>query len=76
MAMREALWTGIGGVLAGAFAAGLLLRVIKSALYGAGAANALPITSAGLLLLVTLVSAWVPCTRIARLEPVDALRHE
>ncbi|MEK6399031.1 MAG: FtsX-like permease family protein, partial [Terriglobus sp.] len=77
MAMREALWTGLGGVLVGALAAAALLRVIKSALYGAGAANALPITaSALLLLLVTLLSAWLPCARIARLEPVDALRHE
>ncbi len=77
MAMREALWTGMGGVLAGALAAALLLRVIKSALYGAGAANALPIAAAAiLLLLVTLISAWLPCARIARLEPVDALRHE
>jgi predicted permease len=77
MMLQEAFWIAIAGVAAGLAAAMVLARVVKSMLYGTGSTDTLSLTSAAtLLLLVTLAAAWVPSSRVARLQPVDALRHE
>ena len=60
--------------LAGAFAA---TRLLNSLLFGVGASD--PVTFAGIVLLVSVVSfiaAWVPARRATRVDPIIALRAE
>lgn len=77
MVLREASWLSITGVIAGLAGALALGRMVGSLLYGLKAWD--PMTLAGsafLLLAVTLAAAWIPALRAARVNPVDALRHD
>jgi predicted permease len=77
MVLQEALWIGIAGVVVGLGAAIGLARIVKSMLYGTGSTDVVSLSvAATLLLLVTILAAWVPSSRVARLQPADALRHE
>jgi putative ABC transport system permease protein len=65
---------GIGVGLPGAFAASRLLR---SSLFGITAADPLTYVAIPLaLLLVALLSSWLPARRATRVDPVVALRNQ
>jgi ABC-type lipoprotein release transport system permease subunit len=46
-------------------------------LYGLSPNDLISLIGAGLLLLaVTLTASWIPAARAARIEPMEALRHD
>ena len=75
--LRESAGLAVAGIAAGAIAALVLCRLVKSMLYGIGPDD--PATIAGgifILLAVALASSWIPARRAAELDPIVALRHE
>jgi ABC-type lipoprotein release transport system permease subunit len=77
MILRESTWLAVAGIIAGGGAALLLTRLVKSMLYGIQPYD--PATMAGgvlTLLAVALAASWIPARRAARVQPMEALRHE
>ena len=77
MILGESGWLASAGVLLGAGAALGLTRLVKAMLYGIEPYD--PPTIVGgvlILLLVALAASWIPAGRAARVQPMDALRHE
>jgi predicted permease len=75
--LREAFWLSSSGILAGFIAALWLTRFIRSMLYGLGGIDLATIgTVAGVLLSVSLIAALAPARRAARIDPIQALRHD
>jgi len=77
MILRESTWLAGAGILAGMAAALPLTRLVRSMLYGVQPWD--PGTMAGgvlILLAVALAASWIPARRAARVQPMDALRHE
>ncbi len=75
--LRESTWLAVAGIVAGAVAALVLCRLVKSMLYGVGPDD--PATVAGgifILLAVALAASWIPARRAALVQPIEALRHE
>lgn len=67
----------LGGVLAGLACSFLVLRVMKSAIYGVGTWDPLTLACVPLLLLAIAGAASVlPALRIARIDPAQTLRTE
>jgi predicted permease len=75
--VRGALFmTGIGAVFGGAGAL-VLVRFIRSMLYGVAPHDPLTLGASVLLLLaVAVLAAWLPARRAARIDPMVALRQE
>ena len=75
MFLRETTGLAVGGLGAGALAALMLTRFLRSLLYGV-AANDLRILVGAMafLALVTVVAVLAPALRATRVEPVTALR--
>jgi len=77
MILRESTRLTGAGIVAGLAAALLLTRAVQSMLYGIRAWD--PATMLGgilLLLTVALAASWIPARRAARVQPMEALRHE
>ena len=77
MILRESTWIALAGIAAGAGGALALARLVRSMLFGIKPDDPLTLVAAtALLLLVALGSSWIPARRAARVEPMEALRHE
>jgi predicted permease len=77
MILHETTWLASAGIAAGVGAALLLTRLVKSMLYGIQP-NDVPTVAAGvsILLAIAVASSWIPARRAARVQPMEALRHE
>jgi len=80
-AMRHIASSGMaaamGGVVAGLASSFLVLRIMKSAIYGVGAYDPVTLALVPLLLLAIAAAASVlPALRIARIDPAVTLRAE
>jgi predicted permease len=74
---RDSLWLVVAGLLIGAPAAWLTMRLSRSLLFEVGAADAPTMAaSVGVMILVALVATWVPARRALAVDPVTALRFE
>ena len=77
MVLREMTVMLGAGMALGLGAAFLLVKYIKSQLYGVKTDDAVAITAAVLVLVVTAaIAGWLPVRRAARVNPVEALRYE
>jgi ABC-type lipoprotein release transport system permease subunit len=55
----------------------MLTRLVQSLLYGIRPSDPATMGAGALILLVVaLAASWIPARRAARLQPMDALRHE
>ena len=71
--MRPVMWGALAGI-AGALA---LSRVVRGLVYGVAVTDPLSFRSVtALLIVVALVSSWIPARRASRVDPVIALRSE
>ena len=77
MVLSEALRVTLAGIVVGLGAAFLLTGYLRAMLFGLKPDDPVAMVSAGLLLLVvSLVAAFIPALRASRLEPMQALRHD
>jgi predicted permease len=75
--LREALLLTAIGLAIGIPVSLALTRFIKSQLYGVAPTNPATLIGAGILLIaVTIISAWIPARRAAKINPMEALRCE
>jgi len=75
--LRETLVLAALGVAAGVPAALVLARLIQSQLYGVAPNDPVTLVGTGaLLILVALLSAWIPARRAAKIDPMVALRNQ
>jgi predicted permease len=77
MILRESGWLAGAGIAVGVAAAMVLTRLVKSMLYGIEPWDPLTLCcGVSLLMAVALAASWIPARRAARVEPMEALRHE
>jgi len=82
---RDVLWLILGqglrlivcGVVIGLLSALALMRLMKSLVFGVGAADPLTFALAPLLLgVVALAACWIPARRATKVDPLITLRHD
>jgi putative ABC transport system permease protein len=74
---REGAWIALAGLALGVLTAWLLRRSVQSMLFGVAPDDALTFGAVALLLgVVSLLAAYLPARRAARIDPVAALRAE
>jgi ABC-type antimicrobial peptide transport system permease subunit len=67
----------LAGTVLGLVAAMVTTRVLASVLYGVSPTDLLTFIAIALLLgVVALVACWLPARRAAKVDPMEALRHE
>ena len=75
--LREALLLAVSGIVFGIPVALGVVRLIQSLLFGVSPYDPVTLISAVVLLVVvTMVAAWVPARRAAKVDPLTALRYE
>jgi ABC-type antimicrobial peptide transport system permease subunit len=79
--LRLALWRGtravILGLPVGLFLAWILSRTLSSYLFQVQAGDPLVwVISCALLIVIVTVAAFIPALRLARVNPLDALRNQ
>ena len=75
--IRDALWLAGFGLLVGIPVALVLVRILRSVLFGVKPHDPVAIAASTLLVLsVAASAAWLPARRAARVDPVMALRCE
>ena len=77
MILRESTWLAAAGIVVGVGAALGLTHFIRTMLYGVAPYDASTVVGGALILLaVALAASWIPARRAARVQPMEALRHE
>jgi putative ABC transport system permease protein len=77
MVVGQALIVAVGGIVAGAGGAVMVVRLVKSQLFGVSPADVTTFAiAAAAFLMVTIIASWVPARRAAKVSPVTALRDE
>lgn len=77
MVLREAGWVLGSGIAAGLIAAWWLGRIVSSLLYGVQPGDLASLAIAVVALSAAgAVAAWIPARRVARIDPIQALRCE
>jgi len=75
--LRQGLAIAAMGVVIGLVGAVLLTRVMESLLFGVAPTDPLTFLATALLLTgVALLACYIPARRAARVDPIEALRHE
>ena len=77
MILRPSLILTFAGIVLGVAAGCYLVRYLQSLLFGVDPRDAVTFWSAGgLLMAVSLIAAYLPARRAARIDPVAALRTQ
>jgi putative ABC transport system permease protein len=77
MVIRQGVLVSAGGIATGVLGALLLARAMSGFLYGASGLDFSSYAwTAGLVMAVAGVAAWIPARRASRIDPAIALRHE
>jgi predicted permease len=77
LVLRKGLGLTLLGLAIGFAGALALTRVVRSQLYEVGPTDPVTfVTVALLLVLVALLACWLPARRAAKVDPMEALRHE
>ena len=75
--LREALTLAAIGIAIGLPVALALVCVIRGIFYGIKPYDPLTtIGSAGIMVMVAALAAWIPARRAAKIDPMEALRYE
>jgi putative ABC transport system permease protein len=77
MILGQGLWTILIGIAVGLAGSLLLMRTLRSMLFGVTAADPLTFAAVVLLLVLTaLLACYLPARRAAKVDPMVALRYE
>jgi predicted permease len=77
MILRESTCLTLTGIVAGVGGALACMRLVRSMLYGVTPNDPVTILAGmAVLIAVALAATWIPARRAARVQPMEALRHE
>ncbi len=77
MVLREGYWITAAGIAMGIVASLLMMRFVRSLLYGVQTYDGPTLLgSACLLLMVAISASFIPARRAAKIQPIKALRQE
>ena len=77
LVIRKAVSLGLIGTTIGLVGCLAVTRLVASLLYRISPGDPWTLASASLLLvIVTILASWLPAHRAAKIDPMEALRHE